>query len=864
MWLMRAPLWLFLTISVAFVQKPLDAQALSSITPSAVTAGEGGFQLIASGTGFAIGAAIQWNGASLSTTYVTAYTLTAYVPATLVATPGTAAVTVLNNGRQSWPLPFAIVSFPGPIIASLAPNTTQPGYSQPMRIDIYGNGFVPGSIAQWGGAALPTTFVSAAQLTAMVPPSLDASAGSYNVTVVNPDGATSPPAVFVLSTALTSLQLIPPTIAAGGPAFSLDLIALNGNFSSTSVVQWNGSPLATTFFSGYELTAAVPASLIAAAGSVTVTITNGYPCNPETFQIVAATLISGLSPSSAAAGGPDLPLTVNGSGFVPGSTVLWNGSSLATTFVSANQLTAVVPASLIASPGTASLTLQMPAGSLLGPYPLTVSAAAPVISSVNSDTTAVAGGPGVTLNIIGTGFLPADIVLWSGSLLSTAYVSPTHLSAAVPASMLVSPGTVSITVQSPSGNSNAVSYKVWAPPPTVSSLSPASAEASGPTFTLTINGTGFQNGAFAFWGGVSRLPSTFISSTQLSVSVAAALIASPQTVTLVVTNPDGQQTPQFSFSITGTPVPVISTNVFPTAAAGGPAFTLPIAGNNVVAGAVVQWNGAPLATTYISGNALNAAVPAALIASPGTASITVVNPGGKTSTAVTLTISPPHIGYLVTTSAPAGSPAISLRVAGNTFVTGSTVYWNGTALATTWESDSWLWLTASVPANLLVTPGTANVTVVNPGNITSNSVPFTIQAPSITSLSPQSDSAGGPAFTLTVSGGYFYSGSAVQWNGSALPTTYFSSLALTASVSASLIATPGTASITVLIPGGAVTNAATFTIQPGALAIASLNPSYVAAGGPSFALAVNGSGFVPGSTIFWKSPAPSTTYALNT
>ena len=39
-------------------------------------------------------------------------------------------------------------------------------------------------------------------------------------------------------------------------------------------------------------------------------------------------------------------MTVNGSGFVGGSNVVFNGTALATTFVSANELTATVPAAL--------------------------------------------------------------------------------------------------------------------------------------------------------------------------------------------------------------------------------------------------------------------------------------------------------------------------------------------------------------------------------------------------------------------------------------------------------------------------------------------------------------------------------------
>lgn len=71
--------------------------------------------------------------------------------------------------------------------------------------------------------------------------------------------------------------------------------------------------------------------------------------------------LTALSPSSAAAGGAAFTLTVTGIGtdFVPGATVNWNGTALATTYVSATEVTASVPASLIAVAGTASVTVTV-------------------------------------------------------------------------------------------------------------------------------------------------------------------------------------------------------------------------------------------------------------------------------------------------------------------------------------------------------------------------------------------------------------------------------------------------------------------------------------------------------------------------
>jgi FG-GAP-like repeat/Abnormal spindle-like microcephaly-assoc'd, ASPM-SPD-2-Hydin len=68
-----------------------------------------------------------------------------------------------------------------------------------------------------------------------------------------------------------------------------------------------------------------------------------------------------LSPDHALPGSAVVTLTVNGSGFVSGSVVDWNGLALSTTFINKGQVQAVVPASNLASAGTAAITVSSPA-----------------------------------------------------------------------------------------------------------------------------------------------------------------------------------------------------------------------------------------------------------------------------------------------------------------------------------------------------------------------------------------------------------------------------------------------------------------------------------------------------------------------
>lgn len=84
--------------------------------------------------------------------------------------------------------------------------------------------------------------------------------------------------------------------------------------------------------------------------------------------------------------------------------------------------------------------------------------------------------------------------------------------------------------------------------------------------------------------------------------------------------------------------------------------------------------------------------------------------------------------------------------------------------------------------------------------------------PIITSIHPSTVSAGGPAFTLTVSGDRFKKKSRIYWNGSPLDTTRVSSNELTALISADRIATSGAVEITV-VRKDATSNVATLTIR---------------------------------------------------
>jgi len=78
--------------------------------------------------------------------------------------------------------------------------------------------------------------------------------------------------------------------------------------------------------------------------------------------------ISQLVPDNANAGSPGFTITVNGKQFATNSLVKWKGAQRTTTYVSANQLTAAIPASDVAAAGTVPVTVTNPGTPSGGQY----------------------------------------------------------------------------------------------------------------------------------------------------------------------------------------------------------------------------------------------------------------------------------------------------------------------------------------------------------------------------------------------------------------------------------------------------------------------------------------------------------------
>lgn len=772
------------------------------------------------------------------------------------------------------------LSNPVPILSSLSPTTAGAG-GPGFTLTLNGSKFLKSSQVKFGTQTLAAQFVSSGQITTNVPASAIAQAGSVQVSVINPapGGGTSGGLTFTVNTSSNPVPLIsslsPGSATAGAAGFTLTIDG--SNFINASSASFNGQAVATTYVSSIRLTASVPASAIATAGSFPVTVTNPAPgggtSSAQTFTVNnPAPTTTSIAPSSVLAGSAATSLTVNGTNFVGSSTVRFNGTSVTTTYVSATQLTATIPASQLPLAGTFSVTVVNPApgGGTSNVQTFTVNNPVPTTASI-APTSVVAGSAGFTLTLNGAGFVGASSVALNGQPLTTTYVSATQVTAVVPASAVATAGVLPVTVTNPApggGLSNSQTLTVNNPTPATTSISPSAVSAGSAATSLTINGSQFVTSSTISFNGIS-LTTAYGSATQLTATIPADLLSSAGTFPVTVINPGpggGTANPQ-TFTVNN-PVPA-TTSISPASALAGAGPTpFTVDGTHFVATSSISFNGAALATTYVSATRLTATIPSNLLSSAGTFPVTVVSPapGGGTSNAQTFTVNNPipSVGTVSPASAVAGSAGFALTVNGTNFAATASVSFNGTALTTTYVNSSQL--TASVPASAVAIAGSFPVIVTNPapGGGASNTAVFIVNnpVPTIGALSQNSIQAESTAFVLTLTGTNFVATSTASFAGTPLATAFVNAAQLTAAVPSSLIASAGIYNVTVSnpAPGGGASNSLSFTVTNPAPSIGVISPTLVVTGSGLFTLTVNGSNFVSTSSISVDGQPLTTTF----
>ena len=245
------------------------------------------------------------------------------------------------------------------------------------------------------------------------------------------------------------------------------------------------------------------------------------------------------------------PSTVN---IAPGDTVQWNFTSTHTSTSDATTGPEVWDSGVL-STGSFSHTFTN-----VGNWPyhctlhtfmtgtVSVVAAAPTLASISPTSGSTAGGTSVTLT--GTNFDSSCGGTFGGTAATALSVaSATSISATTPAHAA---GAVNVAVMCTAGSATLTGAFTYAAAVTIISVSPSSAL---PGATITINGSGFQNGASVTFNGAASPAVTFVSATTLQAVVPNIATGA---ATIVVTNPDASTASFSGFTVASIAIPAMS------------------------------------------------------------------------------------------------------------------------------------------------------------------------------------------------------------------------------------------------------------------------------------------------------------------
>ncbi|HVG19985.1 MAG TPA: IPT/TIG domain-containing protein, partial [Blastocatellia bacterium] len=624
---------------------------------------------------------------------------------------------LFSPGARSNGIPFTTTD---PVIISITPNAAIVGRGE-VEILITGSNFQSGSQVRLDGSPISATFVSDAELVALIPSFITDAAGSHSVTVRNPNLAVSNPVTFTVLGAIGINEFLadPPDGAAGDA--NGDGVRDSSQDEFIEVINRTSGPVNVGGFSVGDLDAVrftFPPGAIIPAGEAAVIFGGGSP-RGEFGNARANGLVFTASLSLNNSG--DAITIKDGSARAVESIAYGSGEGNANQSINRNpdgEGTTFAPHSSIAGSGG---RLFSPGARTSG-SPFTVG---PRIARITPDR-APGGAASFDMSVQGSGFEATSSVFIDVTPVETSFVSPGELVARVPASVTAIGGDHAVEVRNEGGNrSNAVMLNIIPPPPSILSLVPRLVLVGSGSFTLFVAGENFVASSTVLIED-SPLSTVFISARELRASVPASFLAAVGVRRVRVRNADGRQS-GVSFLEVVLPSAQV-TSVSPAQAiVGGPPFTLTVAGRNFKSGATVLFDQTPLETRFISATELRAVVSATLLTGVGLRAVSVQNIDGAISNEAIFRIAPdpPLIHSIDPPTVTEGGGESEITIAGEKFQRGALVRVldaerPGPELDATFINDRRL--EARLPAAFTLRAGGVSLRVENPDFGVSNAV----------------------------------------------------------------------------------------------------------------------------------------------
>jgi photosystem II stability/assembly factor-like uncharacterized protein len=654
-----------------------------------------------------------------------------------------------THGRGAWDINLNNFSFTGPHISSLTPTSASAGGAS-FTLTVNGSGLTGGTV-QWNGSAtnVTTTQVSDTQLTAQVATALLV-AGTAKVTVQVGTVSSNSLTFAVLAATPTLISISPSSTPVQPKPTTPVTIQLTGtNFASSAKVLFNGARSGITVAAPTAscplptcLMATLPAALLGPFGSTNdIAVLNTPP-----------------------GGGQSMPVTFKVAAPPPPNDNFANAISITTLNFNDTQDSSVATTeTLDPTPPSACVRQFTPSQGNTGGHPNGVYNTiwyrfTPVFSAnLNVDTI---GSSYDTVLSIWTGTGTTEATLTATNVACNDDIVPgVNIQSQLLNVPLTAGTTYYIMVSSfgpPDPNPIALGGKAafnfqynggLNPPPALVSVSPTTANSGDPAVTVTLNGTGFLNGASIglvnplAGGQTIFLPTTFVNSTQVTAVIPASAILFPGSFYLNALNPAPTAGPSntlgFTVSLGVYPIPTL-TGINPTSVVAGSISPINItaSGSNFALNALFNFNGVGQTTTvdqFSNHTLLTGTVPPSALTTPGTVQVTVSNPspGGGPSNLLPFIIAVPNPLPTITSISPSSATAgalPNLTVNGTGFLLGASVYINGQYYPANFLSSTQLTVPLSNFNN--IPPGTYPVYVVDPApGGTSNAVNFTVTGP---------------------------------------------------------------------------------------------------------------------------------------
>ncbi len=335
-----------------------------------------------------------------------------------------------------------------------------------VTLTVYGTGFQSSTSVLVNAATVATTYVSNTQLTATVPSTQFSAGAVVPVTALDHGVLAGAQGTLEIDNPKPVLSQTSPASAVAGTG-SVAVTMTGSGFSAATTAMFGGAARPTVFTSPTQVSVTLSAADAAIAGSFPMTVVNAVPgggsSSASSFLITnPVPTLSSVLPAALSVGASGAVVTLQGSGFLPGSTVLVNGAARTTSVASGTQLSFVATAADTSTGTTLQVAVQnaAPGGGISSSVSLPVNNPVPSIASVSPSIIAFGTAAPTTVTLTGVNFATGATVSVAGVSRAATVLSAKSLTFPVTTAEQAIAGAVPVVVTNPApggGTSTAAS-----------------------------------------------------------------------------------------------------------------------------------------------------------------------------------------------------------------------------------------------------------------------------------------------------------------------------------------------------------------------------------------------------------------------